>query len=135
MIPSTRTGLWGTLVALVVLWTATAGATTLRVHYDTGFGNRIAIRGSAAPLSWTAGQDATWTTGNVWVYSLADSVGDVDVKPLVNDTRWSIGANYHVRAGTTADVFPFFNASAGSLFQVSNFWSPQFGNSRTLILY
>ena len=132
---STRTGLFGTIIALFLLWATAAGATTIRVHYDTGFGNRITIRGSVAPLSWTAGQNATWTTGNVWVYTWADSAGDLDWKPLVNDTQWSIGANFHVRAGSTTDVFPFFNASSGSLFQVNNFASPQFGNSRTLILY
>jgi predicted alpha/beta superfamily hydrolase len=79
--------------------------------------------------------DATWTTGNVWVASWANSAGDVDVKPLINDARWSIGADYHVRAGTTIVIYPFFNASSGSLVQVSNFFSPQLGNSRTLILY
>jgi predicted alpha/beta superfamily hydrolase len=120
---------------LLLLWTASAGATTIRVHYDTGFGNRISIRGSASPLSWTSGMNATWTTGNVWVASWADSAGDVDLKPLINDARWSIGADYHVRAGTVTDIYPFFNASSGSLFQVSNFFSPQLGNSRTLILY
>jgi predicted alpha/beta superfamily hydrolase len=135
MNPSTRIGIWGTTVALILLWAAAADATTIRMHYDTGFGNRITVRGSVAPLSWTAGTDATWTTGNVWVYSWADSVGDVDLKPLINDTRWSIGANYHVRAGTTTDIYPFFNATSGSLFQVSNFVSPQFSNSRTLMLY
>jgi predicted alpha/beta superfamily hydrolase len=135
MNPSTRTGLLGTLVALIVLWATAADATTLRVHYDTGFGNRITVRGSVTPLSWTLGKDATWTTGNVWTFAVADSVGDVDVKPLVNDTKWSIGANYHLRAGTTTDIYPFFNATAGTLFLVNNFFSPQFNNSRTLILY
>jgi len=115
-------------------WEA-AGATTLRVHYDTGLGNRIAIRGSAAPLSWSAGKDATWTTGNVWVATWPSSAGDVDVKPLVNDARWSIGANYHVRAGATLDVFPFFTAAPGTFTQIASFWSPQLNNSRTLLVY
>lgn len=112
-----------------------AAATTIRVHYDTGFGNRIAIRGSAAPLSWSAGKDATWTSGNVWVYSWSNATSDVDVKPLVNDAQWSTGANYHVRAGATTDIYPFFGASHGSLVQVPGFASPQLGNSRTLRIY
>jgi len=123
------------LIALVTLWAGVAAATTLRVHYDTGFGNRIAIRGSAAPLSWTAGKDATWTTGNVWTYAWADSAGDLDVKPLINDTRWSTGGNYRVRAGTTTDVYPFFGPSVGSVIKLQGFWSPQLGNSRTLVIY
>src|SRR5262249_11994410 len=81
----------------------TAGATTpVRVHYAPGFGNRIAIRGSAAPLSWNTGRPATWTSGNVWVTSWS-AAGDVEVKPLINDAQWSTGGNYRVRAGTTVD--------------------------------
>src|SRR5689334_12747800 len=114
---------------------APARAATIRVHYDTGFGNRIAIRGSAAPLSWSAGQAATWTTGNIWVASWPDTSGDVEVKPLFNDQQWSVGANYKVRAGTTVDVYPYFGTQSGSMTKVQNFWSPQLGNSRTLVIY
>lgn len=120
---------------LALLLSTAAGASTLRVHYDVGYGNRIAVRGSAAPLSWTVGQNATWTTGNVWTYSWPDSAGDVDVKPLINDTRWSTGANYRVRAGTTVDVYPFFGPAQGTRTQFDNFWSPQLGNTRTLRFY
>ncbi|HEY0479537.1 MAG TPA: alpha/beta hydrolase-fold protein [Kofleriaceae bacterium] len=115
-------------------WSA-AGTTTLRVHYDTGLGHRIAIRGSAAPLSWTAGKDATWSTGNVWVASWSAAAGDVDVKPLIDDARWSTGANYRVRAGATVDVYPFFGPAVGSRIQATGFWSPELGNSRTLVIY
>lgn len=132
----TRRG-WAGATALVVLllFVAAAEASTIRVHYDVGWGNRIAIRGSKAPLSWTSGQNATWTTGNIWVYSWADSAGDLDLKPLINDSAWSTGANYFVKAGTTVDVYPFFGASTGTLKKVYNFYSPQFGNYRTLIFY
>jgi len=105
------------------------------VHYHPGPGNRIAIRGSVAPLSWTAGRDATWTSGDVWVASWTRAAGDVELKPLLNDRTWSIGANYHVRAGATVDVYPFFHAAAGQLTPVPDFWSPQLGNRRTLRIY
>ena len=62
---SMRGGLSGAIVALFLLWAPAAHATTLRVHYDVGFGNRITIRGSAAPLSWSTGKDASWTTDNI----------------------------------------------------------------------
>ncbi|HEX2573136.1 MAG TPA: alpha/beta hydrolase-fold protein [Polyangia bacterium] len=127
----------GVLAALLALVLGgVAEAATLRVHYDTGYGNRIAVRGSKSPLSWTVGQNATWTTGNIWVYSWSDSIGDVDVKPLVNDATWSVGANYRVKAGATVDVYPYFNQqNKGTLRTVTGFYSPQLGNSRTLILY
>jgi predicted alpha/beta superfamily hydrolase len=123
------------IIACVVLVATVASAATIRVHYDTGYGNRIAIRGSAAPLSWSVGKSATWTTGNVWVASWSDAAGDVDVKPLINDAAWSVGANYRVRAGTTVDVYPYFGTQAGTRVTVPGFWSPQLGNSRTLVVY
>jgi predicted alpha/beta superfamily hydrolase len=114
-------------------WSA-AATTTVRVHYDTGFGHRIAIRGSAAPLSWSAGQDATWTSGNVWVYTWR-TAGDVDLKPLIDDAQWSTGGNYRVRAGTTIELYPFFGRSAGSVVEVASFASPELGNQRSLVIY
>ncbi|MGH9889467.1 MAG: alpha/beta hydrolase, partial [bacterium] len=123
------------VVAALLLWVSAAHATTLRVHYDTGLGSRISIRGSAAPLSWTAGRAATWTSGNVWVASWPNTAGDVDVKPLLDDAQWSTGGNYHVRAGTTVDIYPFFGASSGRLVKITGFWSPQLGNNRTLVVY
>ncbi len=126
----------GLLAALLLLVTGTAAeATTVRVHYDVGYGNRITIRGSKAPLSWSTGTNATWTTGNVWTLSWANTVGDVELKPLVNDAAWSTGANYLIKAGATVDIYPFFGAASGRLQYVYNFYSPQFGNSRTLTIY
>src|SRR5882672_5958809 len=140
MNPSTKAGRLATVTTIALLalalgagcalseapapagaWSAGSGTTTVRVHYDTGFGNRIAIRGSAAPLSWSAGRDAAWTSGNVWVASWSSSAGDLDLKPLINDAAWSIGANYHVRAGATVDIYPYFHASTGRLMPVPNF--------------
>lgn len=115
--------------------TSAALASTVRVHYDTGYGNRITVRGSAAPLSWTAGANATWTTGNVWTYSWPDSAGDVDIKPLVNDATWSTGANYRVKAGATLDIYPFFSAATGTMTTVGSIYSPQLNNSRSLRIY
>jgi predicted alpha/beta superfamily hydrolase len=40
-----------------------------------------------------------------------------------------------VRAGTTVDIYPFFGAPTGRLVKVTNFWSPQLGNGRTLVIY
>src|SRR5687768_17148817 len=99
-----------TLVVLLLggLAAGQALAATIRVHYDTGWGSAIRIRGNKAPLSWSTGQAATWTAGNVWVYSWPDTVGTMELKPLLNDVTWSKGANYRVPAGATVEVYPFF---------------------------
>ena len=123
------------LILLLFAAASAVQATTIRVVYDTGWGNRISLRGDKLPLNWNAGVNATWTVGNVWTYTIADSVGDVQFKPLVNDSTWSIGANYKVKAGTTVDVYPYFSARNGTLQKIYNFWSPQLSNSRTLIVY
>ncbi|MDY7228564.1 alpha/beta hydrolase [Hyalangium rubrum] len=123
------------LACLLLLASAVAEATTVKVFYDVGWGNRIALRGSKAPLNWNTGVNATWSTGNVWTYTWADSVGDVELKPLINDATWSVGANYVVKAGTTVSIYPFFQSRAGTLVKVANFSSPQLGNTRTLRIY
>lgn len=129
-------GILGALLFGLLLMTALASrASSIRVYYDAGWGNRIALRGDKAPFSWTAGVAATWTSGNAWVYSWPDSVGDVQLKPMINDATWSIGANYRVKAGTSVDIYPYFQSRNGTLQKVNNFWSPQLGNGRTLAIY
>jgi predicted alpha/beta superfamily hydrolase len=131
----TLQGRFAMAAALAAALIGPVEASTIRVHYDTGYGNRIAIRGSAAPLSWTAGANATWNSGNVWTYSWPDAAGDVDIKPLLNDQTWSTGANYRVKAGTTLDIYPYFGTAGGTVATAGNLYSPQLGNSRALRVY
>ncbi|MEM2250482.1 MAG: alpha-amylase family glycosyl hydrolase [Candidatus Hadarchaeales archaeon] len=88
----------------------TYSTTTIRVHYDVGWGNSIYIRGDTPPLSWSVGLPATWTEGNIWVWE-TNQIPDgqrFEFKPLINDERWSIGANYVGYGGQTIDVSPTF---------------------------
>lgn len=123
------------LVLLVGL-AATAEAAQIRVHYDVGWGNRIAIRGSVAPLNWSVGQNATWTTGNVWVYTTPVSAGGFQFKPLFNDSTWAVGANFVVPNGNAVvDVYPFFFSSQGRLETIPSFASARLGNARNLYVF
>ncbi|MBI2569118.1 MAG: alpha/beta hydrolase [Candidatus Schekmanbacteria bacterium] len=123
-------------ISLLLTVLPAANAATVRVHYDTGLGNAITLRGDVAPLSWTSSAATTWTTGNVWVWNSSTSMPAFAFKPLLNDEQWSVGANYQVPAGDpVVDVFPFFGTATGSLEKVDNFYSPQLNNQRTLILY
>ena len=129
----------GCPLALFALLTLSAGhsdAATVRVHYDTGWGNWISIRGGASSLSWYGGQSASWTQGNVWVYSTPVSDGGFAFKPLVNDSSWSVGANYTVPNGNSVvDVYPFFGAQGGSLVKLGNFYSSILNNQRPITIY
>lgn len=110
---------------------------TIYVHYDTGYGNELSIRGDSAPLNWDTGQPMTWTTGNVWVWQAPAGLSSFQFKVLINDSTWSTGGNYQVTASTprSIDIYPFFGASQGSLVTIPDFYSPQLNNSRDITLY
>lgn len=132
------TPLWTgrTLAFLLFIYSVSLSAAEIRVHYDTDFGNNIAIRGDGAGLNWSSGVSATWTTGNIWVLSTQPSAGGFEFKPLFNDTNWSIGANYVVPDGNAVvDVYPFFWASQGTLQIINSFTSQILGNTRSLRIY
>jgi hypothetical protein len=83
-------------------------STTIRVHYDAGWGNAIYVRGDSAPLSWGSGQVATWTSGNIWVYETDQITGSYECKALINDTQWQSGGNASGSAGSVLDIYPSF---------------------------
>jgi predicted alpha/beta superfamily hydrolase len=112
---------------------ASAGATTVRIHYD-GAG-AISVRGDKGPMSWSKGPGATPDAGKVWTYTWPDSLGDIQMKPALGDDKVSVGGVYKLAAGSVSDIYPFFGAPFGKLTMVSAFASPQLNNSRTLRIY
>ncbi len=84
--------------------------TTIRVHYNVGFGNNIAIRGDTYPFSWTAGRAARNVASDVWEFEL-ERIPDgtsFQFKPLINDATWSTGSNYTGTGGDVIDIYPTF---------------------------
>lgn len=85
--------------------TRASARTIFKVQADVGWGHRVTIRGSASPLGWTLGVEATWTSGNVWVFETTELLGPrVRWKPLVDDQRWRSGEDLTVSAGETTVV-------------------------------
>lgn len=84
--------------------------TTIRVHYNAGFGNNIAIRGDTYPFSWTAGRAARNISASVWEFELERIPDGVtfEFKPLINDSTWSTGGNYTGTGGDVIDIYPTF---------------------------
>jgi glycosidase len=84
--------------------------TTIRVHYDTGYGNDMYLRGSSYPLWWDSGRKMYNVNSDTWVYEIERiPFGDtIEFKPLINDTTWSSGENYVVTGGQTIDIYPNF---------------------------
>lgn len=84
--------------------------TTIRVHYDAGLGNNIAIRGDTYPLDWDYGRAARNVASDVWEFELERiPLGEpFEFKVLINDTTWSTGDNFTGTGGSTIDVYPNF---------------------------
>jgi len=84
--------------------------TTIRVHYNVGWGNSISIRGDSDPFRWTQGIGARNTASDVWEYQLEriPSGQTFQFKPLINDSTWSTGSNYTGTGGSTIDIYPTF---------------------------
>lgn len=84
--------------------------TRIRVHYNTGIGKSIYLRGDTSPLSWTSGVQATWTKNNAWTWETTSiPVGQkFEFKALVNDVDWSQGGNFVASGGMTIDIYAAF---------------------------
>ena len=120
--------------AAAALLVGVACATTVRVHYDAGKG-AIAIRADKGPASWDEGVKAVREADNVWTYSWPDALGDIKMKPALDDAKVAVGGVYQLAAASTTDVYPFFGAPFGTVTITPAFASPQLGNSRALRVY
>jgi predicted alpha/beta superfamily hydrolase len=127
-----------TIAALAALLTLAgqAGATTVRVHYPAGK-EGIRIVGDKGPMSWSKSVPAQASGGpvNIWTYTWPDELGEVQMKPMLGDSKMAIGGAYQLAPGSTVDIYPFFGAPFGKLTIVKDFASPQLKNSRALRIY
>lgn len=99
--------------------------TTIKIVYDVGSGNTMYVRGSVAPLSWTTGAAMTWTTGNAWTYTTTAIPAGTkfEFKGLINNSRWSDGANFEGIGGQTMTVYPTFNGNFYDTMDTLNNWT------------
>ncbi|WP_067826349.1 alpha-amylase family glycosyl hydrolase [Actinomadura kijaniata] len=84
--------------------------TVINVHRDVGWGNRITLRGSTAPLSWSTGHECVNHSAALWRCTVkgVPAGRPFEYKPLINDTRWSLGPNHTATGGQTVDIQPSF---------------------------
>src|SRR5262249_57604497 len=85
-------------------------------------GHWISGGGWAGGLTWSAGQDLTWTAGDAWTGTFAPTAS-IELKPLFDDTTWSLGPNYVLAPGKTLDVWPHFFHDGGRLVEIHDFAS------------
>jgi len=105
--------------------------TTIRVHYNAGFGNSVWIRGDTYPFWWDKGREARWTDGDVWVWETEriPSGETFEFKPLINDYTLSVGNNYIGTGGTTIDIYPVFRDPAAETTRIRVHYDVGVGNS------
>lgn len=89
-----------------------AGVTVLRVHYPRG-ARSITVRGGAGGLDWMRGAATTVEDADTVRYTLTGLTQRLEWKPLLGDTTWARGPNYHADPGATVDVYPHFEAQRG----------------------
>lgn len=94
--------------------------TTVRVHYNSGYGNAVWLRGDTYPFWWDLGRGMRNTGNNVWTWETERLTAGqtVQVKPLINDYTYSDGANYTVTGGTTVDIYPTFHPTGTTRIRV-----------------
>jgi len=84
--------------------------TPIRVHYNVGEGNRVAVRGDTGPFRWDRGIDAENTAADIWEFQL-EQIGagqTFQIKPLINDVTYSTGDNFVGIGGQALDIYPAF---------------------------
>ena len=84
--------------------------TRIRVHFNTGLGNSITVRGNSYPLRWDVGRGMRNISDDIWEFEFERiSAGEsFKFKPLLNDTTWSVGDDYTGIGGQTIDIYPQF---------------------------
>jgi predicted alpha/beta superfamily hydrolase len=111
-------------------------ATTIRVHY-AGKPGSMSLRGSANPFSWDKSLAVAPDAKNaaLWVWSSTEVKADFEFKPML-DTTWSRGPNYHVKPGSTVDVYPHFVETHGTFTKkYASFTSTKLPSTRGLWVY
>ncbi len=112
----------------------TATTATVRVHYPAA-GHTVTVRGSAGGLSWTQGA-ATTASGDTFTVTLSGLGAAAEWKPLLDDSTWALGPNYHVSPGQTVDVWPHFTSTTGQVVTlIAAFHSQTLGDDRAIYAY
>ena len=134
-----------TYVVFSTIQTVDASSKAIVAKYPKDLG-ALFLRGSGCGLNWNSGVSMTKTSnkdGSVqWSHDVqctsADK-GPLEVKVLIADERWMLGANAFVdlsaNATSAAEIYPWFFTYTGSLTIVNKVYSSELGNFRDVIFY
>lgn len=108
------------------------------VHYPKSLS--LSIRGDGCGLNWDKGIKVPTSGNDQWKVSLNCTESKVEMKVLVDDKVWMIGANHHAdltKSGSNAvtEIYPWFYTYTGTLKTISKVYSPELKNYRDIIYY
>ena len=107
------------------------------------------LRGDECGLNWDSGvkMDCQETAGDVYRCSHTvecdeSKVKQLEVKVLINDDRWMLGANHLIsvvessgNSTNVEEIYPWFFTYVGSLTKIEKVYSKELGNTRDVIYY
>jgi len=106
---------------------------TLFVHYPAN-SHFITVRGTGGGLTWAQGTAAS-RSGDTFALTL-EVAAPAEWRPLLDDTNWALGPNYHVSPGQTVDIWPHFTTTQGQVSTlIAGFQSNVLGNTRPIYAY
>lgn len=120
------------ILASLLLAAGAVQATTVRIHYDAP---NLRVVGDKGKMSWSESAPADKGKGGIWTYTWPDALGDVQMKPQLADGKIAVGGTYRIKAGASADIYPFFGAPFGKVVIVPGIAAPQLKNERALRIY
>lgn len=126
------------LLFILVLSSTVHSSCVFDVWYpDSQLGSHsLYMRGNGAPLSWKSGVALSRIGPDHWTLSLSSCTRtNMQVKVLIDDETWQLGANIECPCfPCTVSPF-FFNSHGGEYVYIRNVSSPQLGNARDLVVY
>jgi len=119
-----------------VLHLADATSVTVTAVYPFRDGDAPFLRGSGCGLSWASGvQMEAKKEKATAVIDCSQSEKSVQVKVLLNDDVWMIGANAVISSSSPSTIYPWFYSTQGRYEVFDGFYSPQLNNTRAAVIY
>lgn len=82
--------------------------TRIVVHYDTGFNNKLTLRGKGASLNWDHGIELKNIKNDEWIWETDALFSACEFKVLINDHQYEVGENHPLNCGSTIQYTPQF---------------------------
>lgn len=136
------------IFAIFVLFFSSSAAFETRIKVNVKYPSNINtnsfwLRGNECGLNWDNGIELIKNnnSSNLWSLDLScDNISTnfiLEVKVLVQDKIWMLGANHHINIESVDDttIFPWFYNTKGTMSVIKNIYSSQLNNFRDVIFY